>query len=128
MSDLRHAFEARGRHPAERDLPRFQVRDVIAVANFITMALRHDLPTPNRKDTAAIWDKWRRFVIRTRSHIAGAIATSPYPEPFDVHWTLRQVEDDLRQALRTPGEVGNHYCPWAADFFTTARLYPESDS
>jgi len=126
MWQLRRAFELRGRHPAEPDLPNFQVRDVVALANFITMALRHDLPTSDRKDTAVIWDKWRTFILRTKPFVLGAVGTRPFPEPFDVHHTLRTLEDDLRIAMRTPGEVARHYCPWAADFFNEERLYPEA--
>lgn len=123
---LRGRFLRRGLHHGDRDVPALQIRDVVAMCNYVTSALHHDLPTPDRRDSAVLWNKWRNAVLRYRPNVRGAPASALYPDPREVLAYVTALAEDFARALATPGEVARHYCPWAADFFTPRRLNPEA--
>ncbi|MEZ4404486.1 MAG: hypothetical protein R3B06_30985 [Kofleriaceae bacterium] len=100
--------------------------DVTAALNFVTQALQNDLPTPNRRDTAAIWDSWRRTILEVAPELRRANSREAFSEAHRVDAALGSLSEKLVEAQTTPGEVGGRYCPWAADFFVPARLYPEA--
>lgn len=128
---LRDAFLFRGTTNGDRTLPAFRVGDVIAIANYISTALADDLPTPDRRDTATIWDKWRKAVLRIRKEVQSLRASDSYGAGGAIYAfgaDLDALEHDLITAFKTPGEVARYYCPWAADFFTFERLHPEAVS
>lgn len=115
-----------GSHPG-RPRPPLTGRDVKLISNFVTCALRNDLPHANVYDAAVIWEKWRQTVTRFRDLL------KEFPEDhqalnvqyvLDYHWT--DVCDCLSLSMSDPGMVADRYCPWKADFFTQERLYPES--
>ena len=126
MAALRGAFMVRGQFMGEPRIPAYLATDAIAIANQVTAALHHDLPTPDRRDTATIWDKWRKAVLRVRAHTQSEVGTNPYPDTRALDTDLETVEYDLARAFKSPGEVARYYCPWAADFFTFERLHPEA--
>jgi hypothetical protein len=115
-----------GSHPGKAH-PRLTIRNAKQLANFITVALRNDLPRLNVYDAAVIWEKWRDTVATLRQLIRGvpdehqALNTQSV---LDHRWT--DISYCLVDALARPGEVADRYCPWKADFFTQERLYPES--
>lgn len=127
LTMIQERFAPRGPTPGAPRFLAYQMRDAVVIANFVTTALRRDLPTPDRRDTVAIWDKWRRAVLRVRPHLVGVSPTARYPDPYGLVYALESVAYDLDEALQKPGEVARRYCPWAADFFTPSRLYPEAD-
>lgn len=126
VTALRDAFLFRGTQDNDRTLPAFRAGDVIAIANHISAALYNDLPTPDRRDTATIWDKWRKAVLRIRKEVGALIASDKYREIYQFGADLDALEHDLVTAFKSPGEVARYYCPWAADFFTFERLNPEA--
>jgi len=112
------ARPAQGRWLAPREA-------VVDLSNHVTEALRTDLPTQDRRDSAVVWETWRQVVLRVRDFLK---SLSPDEEPM-VAWLTHHFEnvaDYLALALNHPGELARHYCPWANDFFTQERLYPES--
>lgn len=115
-----------GSHPG-RPRPPLTGRDVKLIANFVTCALRNDLPHIDVYDAAVIWEKWRKAVVSFRD------ALKEFPEEhqaLNVQYVLDyhfgDVCDCLALALIERGQVADRYCPWKADFFTQERLYPES--
>ncbi len=98
---------------------------VVDATNEMTAALRNDLPTPERRDAAVLWEVWRKAVLRVRDSIRG-LAEDELFLAGSVVWAMRDLAVRHGEALRRPGQVADRYCPWAADFFTLDRLYPES--
>ena len=82
--------------------------------------------TPDRRDTATIWDKWRKAVGRISEEVVALLASDKYGEIYQFGADLDALEHDVVTAFKTPGEVARYYCPWAADFFTFERLHPEA--
>lgn len=121
---------ANGRLPGsvpERDQPALTIRDVNAIGNFTSAALRNDLPSIDARDAAVIWDKWRQAVadlkelmrnveIDAQALIVGVILDH---RTWDISYSLAT-------ALARPGEVFDRYCPWRSDWATFARLHPEA--
>ena len=112
--------------PQDRE-PALRPRDITVIANFMTLALRNDLPGLDRYDAAVIWEKWRQGVaaIRERMRVADRERHAPRAsdELLQRTWVVRE---DLMASIATPGVVAERYCPWKADFFTHQRLYPEA--
>lgn len=130
VTALREAFLFRGTKDNDPTLPAFRVGDVVAVANYITAALHNNLPTPDRRDTATIWDKWRKAVLRIRKETQSLLASDRYGanngKIYELGADLDALEYDLVTAFKSPSEISRYYCPWAADFFTYERLHPEA--
>lgn len=127
---LKQFFDINGPAPSTRPQdvePALRPRDITVIANFVTLALRNDLPGLDRYDAAVIWEKWRQAVaaIRERLRVADSErhATRGADELFQRTWVLR---GDLLTSRETPGQVADRYCPWKADFFTHERLHPEA--
>lgn len=112
--------------PSDRE-PALRPRDITVIANFMTLALRNDLPGLDRHDAAVIWEKWRQGVALIRDRLRYADrerhARGASDELLVRTWVVRE---DLLTSLATPGQVAERYCPWKADFFTHARLHPEA--
>lgn len=107
--------------------PRLAARDVTAIANHLTFALRNDLPTIDAGDAAVIWEKWRSAVNDLRDllrHIPLENDT-PYAAVLLDHRTW-DVHESLATALQRPGEVFERYCPWRSAWATPARIHPEA--
>lgn len=107
--------------------PRLAARDVTAIANHLTFALRNDLPTIDANDAAVIWEKWRGAVNDLRDllrHIPLENDT-PYAAVLLDHRTW-DVHESLATALQRPGEVFERYCPWRSAWATPARIHPEA--
>lgn len=111
----------------QRSQPRLTVRDVKAIANHFTFALRNDLPTIDAHDAAVIWEKWRKTVLQLRDMMRGlsdddqslGAGTNLDGQTFAIH-------GDLADALREPGIVFKRYCPWRSDWATFERVHPEA--
>lgn len=99
------------------------VDHVVDATNEVTAALRNDLPTPERRDAAVLWEVWRKAVLQVRDSIRG-LAEDELFLAGSVVWAMRDLAVRHAAALRHPGQVADRYCPWSADFFTLNRLYP----
>ncbi len=113
---------------ADQNAWRVAVRHVIAASNEVTAALRNDLPTDDRHDAAALWDSWRRAATRVRDRSKGLAPADAYPEPWEFRSQLELIGLAMASALARPGVFAARYCPWADDFYTAARLYPEESA
>ena len=103
-----------------------EVGDAIACANEVTAAIRATLPTPDRHDSAALWDAWRRIVLRLREEVRGdARDREPTISGWGLAFGLDRITDALVEVQARPGDFARGYCPWRADFFTLPRLHPE---
>jgi hypothetical protein len=124
-------FTAAGKQPLRQGFPVMSGRDIKAFSNFITHALRNDLPTIDAYDAAVIWEKWRLAVAELRDLLRDVRDDTDDGESTQYiavaldhrSWDIRT---SLATALSTPGEVADRYCPWKADFFTPDRLHPEA--
>lgn len=125
---------ANGPADAPSEFPNLSARDVRALANVITFALRNDLPTLSPYDAAVLWDKWREAVASVRQLLADvrdkdATNTSSHGVRFASvlldhrGWDLRE---SLVTALASPGAVFERYCPWRSAWATFERLHPEA--
>ena len=110
----------------EHPRPRLTARDVKVTANFVTLALRNDLLRIDPYDAAVIWEKWRQAVVDLRELLRNVgdddqalIVGTVLDGRFYV------IVQDLALALAEPRKVADRYCPWQAEFFTDARVYPE---
>ncbi len=132
LAALRRKFlAARGpvdpKVPPGHELPRLTIADVRVIANFITFALRNDLPTVDPYDAAVIWEKWRvavgdlRDLMRNVDSDAQALIAGTVLD----HRTWA-IEADLTTAMARPREVFERYCPWRGDWATAARIHPEA--
>ncbi|MBK7192765.1 MAG: hypothetical protein IPH80_09815 [Myxococcales bacterium] len=99
------------------------VDHVVDATNEVTAALRNDLPTPERRDAAVLWEVWRKAVLQVRDSIRG-LAEDELFLAGSVVWAMRDLAVRHAEALRHPGQVADRYCPWSVDFFTLNRLYP----
>lgn len=108
-----------------RPLPPRQLR---VVANFVTFALRNDLPGIDPADAAVIWEKWRQAIIDLRDLLRDADEDEPATSAATVliDHRLWAVADDLATALAEPRVVFERYCPWRSAWATYARLHPEA--
>lgn len=98
---------------------------IVDAINEVTAALRNDLPTPERRDAAVLWEVWRKAVLRVRDHLR-ALRPDELCFAGSVVYAMHDLAARHAEALAHPGQVADRYCPWAADFFTLARLHPES--
>ena len=110
----------------EHPRPRLTARDVKVTANFVTLALRNDLPHIDPYDAAGIWEKWRQAVVDLRELLRNVgdddqalIVGTVLDGRFYV------IVQDLALALAEPRKVADRYCPWQAEFFSDDRVYPE---
>ncbi len=121
---------ARGPDPASppaRARANLHPRDIRQVANFITLALRNDLPTVEPEDAAVIWEKWRQAVADLRNVLRGvAEGTASQVANIVLDHRMLAIHDDLATALRAPRQVFERYCPWRTGWATFARLHPEA--
>lgn len=111
-----------------RDLrPRLAGRDVVAIANHLTFALRNDLPSIDARDAAVLWEKWRIAVVDLRDLLRNVPLEddAPYAAIILDH-RASDVHDSLATALARPGEVFERYCPWRSQWATPARINPEA--
>ncbi len=124
-------FTVAHRRPLRQGFPVLSGRDIKMFANFITCALRNDLPTIDAYDAAVIWEKWRQSIGELRALLrevrdddADLDAAQYVAIALDHRsWDVRT---SLATAMVRPGEVADRYCPWKADFFTADRLHPEA--
>ncbi|MBE7448589.1 MAG: hypothetical protein HS111_06815 [Kofleriaceae bacterium] len=125
---------ANGPSDAPSAFPNLSARDVRALANVITFALRNDLPSLSPYDAAVLWDKWREAVTAVRQLLAdvrdheATNASSDGVKFASVAidhrgWDLRE---SLVTALASPGAVFERYCPWRSAWATFERLHPEA--
>jgi hypothetical protein len=135
LEALRMRFrEVNGPKDDPHAFPNMSVRDARAFANVITSALRNDLPTIDVRDAAVIWEKWRQTVVAVRDRLRSVRddtsieqgSVSVLNACIILNLRSMDIRDSLVDAIEHPGEVASRYCPWAADFFTQQRLYPES--
>lgn len=98
---------------------------VVDAVNEVTAALRNDLPTPERRDSAVLWEVWRKAVLHVRDYIR-ALRPGEQMLTGSVLYAMWGLGARHAEALRSPGQLADKYCPWAAEFFTNGRLYPES--
>ncbi len=129
-SVLKEFFAINGPAPDTRPQdfePALRPRDITVIANFVTLALRNDLPGLDRYDAAVIWEKWRQSVAAIRERLRVADRERHAPRASDELLTRTWVvREDLVASIATPGQVSQRYCPWKADFFTYERLHPEA--
>jgi hypothetical protein len=128
INELEARFMAvRGPHPAPMYslLPAMRNVDGKILANYVTHALRADLPALDSGDAAVIWEQWRVAVQRLGASLRNR------PDDTLMHIALGDLESRLydvfaalKLAVASPGEVARAYCPWARAFFTQARLHP----
>ena len=132
VASLRQQFlTARGavdsKVPPGHERPRLTIADVKVIANFVTFALRNDLPTIDPHDAAVIWEKWRTAVVDLRELMRNVESDAQALIAGTVldHRTW-DIEASLTTALAHPREVFEHYCPWRSDWATFERLHPEA--
>ena len=109
-------FDATKSHPK----PRMTTGDVYHAANHYTFALRHDLPSVDPHDAAAIWDEWRNAVALLREDVR--TDNDPVGSLF---YLIERSARNLALALRRPMAVFNAYCPWRFNWATYGRLFPD---
>lgn len=129
---LLDAFRKAGDDP--RASPTMSAREMRALANVITFALRNDLPSLDPHDAAVLWDKWRKAVAEIREHLRripdDSVTSDASPDVWDTGIVLdfrgADLIDNLVRALARPREVFDAYCPWRGEWATYARLHPEA--
>ena len=114
--------------PLRQGFPVMSGRDIKGFANFITCALRNDLPSVDAYDAAVIWEKWRQTIAHLRDLLRNVRDDQ---DDNDAQYVVNaldhrswDIRTSLATALRHPGDVADRYCPWKADFFTADRLNP----
>lgn len=113
--------------PAPQHEPKLTTADVRRLANFITYALRNDLPLVDAYDAAVIWETWRKAVADLRALMAKAQTDDEVGVFGSILWIRAdRIQSALTTALETPREVFNRYCPWRADWATFERIHPEA--
>lgn len=121
-------FAVGSKQPLRQGFPLMSARDIKAFSNFMTYALRNDLPTIDAYDAAVIWEKWRQAVADIRDLLRDIRDEADEESTQYVAVALDHRSWDVRSSLTTalakPGEVADQYCPWKADFFTYERLHP----
>ena len=122
-------LEANGRSPeyTAKAFPRLTARDVQAIANHLTFALRNDLPSIDAYDAAVIWEKWRIAVRDLRDFLRNVPLDHDVPIATNIldHRSY-DVHDCVAMSLSTPGQVFSTYCPWRSAWATPARIHPEA--
>ncbi|MEZ4404488.1 MAG: hypothetical protein R3B06_30995 [Kofleriaceae bacterium] len=85
------------------------------LVNWLTDALRADLPSVDSGDAAVVWEQWRtavqRYTVRGDEHTLR----------FHLGIVLRNVA----MAFRSPGEIWTGFCPWRRIYFDQRRLNPD---
>lgn len=113
--------------PSEFQQPKLTGTDIRRIANFITYALRNDLPLVDAHDAAVVWEKWRKGVADLRDLMHQAQRDDQIAIVASVLWIrASDIERSLTRALEEPGELFRGYCPWRSDWATPARIYPEA--
>jgi hypothetical protein len=123
---------ANGPTDAPHAFPYLSARDVRALANAITFALRNDLPAVEAHDAAVLWDKWRQAVDDVRRFLKPVRDEAATNASSDAVWAACiqldhrgwDLIENLVTALGRPGDVFARYCPWRADWATHERVYP----
>lgn len=104
--------------------PLLAVRDLIAIANFITVELRRGLTAIAPRDAAVVWKKWRDVALDLRLEIRGRD-----PHEWSTYRAFpRRVErlaTDLETARRAPGDLFDSFCPWREAYFTPTEIRPD---
>lgn len=104
--------------------PLLAVRDLVALANFITTTLRRDLTSVRANDAAVIWKKWRDAALDLRVDIRDRD-----PNEWSTYRAFpRRVERlarDLETAKFDPGKLFETFCPWREAYFTTSEIRPD---
>lgn len=108
---LAHAFHP---DPIDWDHPR-----VVAYVNYVTLALRNDLPSVDRRDAAVIWKRWRDAVVYFRSLRRRKMADEGLTRSRAL-----EIAHELQKAQRQPGAVFDSFCPWRKVYFDVATLMP----
>lgn len=91
-----------------------------AFLNYLTLALRNDLPRLDAGDAAVIWKRWRDALLGFRAH-----RTEEGHGDID-HRSLT-ITRQLVYALRRPGSVFESFCPWRSLYFDQDALEPSAD-
>ena len=107
--------------------PLLAVRDLIAIANFITAELRRDLRSVFAQDAAVVWKKWRDVALDLRVEIRGRDphAWSTY-RAFPLR--IERLARDLETARSAPGKLFEAFCPWREAYFTASEIRPDQRS
>lgn len=113
--------------PADRQEPKLTLADVRRIANFITYALRNDLPLVDAHDAAVIWEQWRKAVVDLRDIMRQVQHDMQASVLGSVLWIRAEnTQASLTTALEEPRAVFSRYCPWRADWATYDRIHPEA--
>lgn len=99
--------------------PHMTLADVYQTGNHFTLALRHDLPTIEPHDAAAIWDEWRNAIALLREDVR--TNNDPVGSLF---YLIDRSARSLALALREPMAAYRAYCPWRQNWATYDRLFP----
>ena len=104
--------------------PLLAVRDLIAIANWITHELRRDLHMATARDAAVVWKKWRDLALDLRVEIRGR---DPHEWSTYRAFPLRveRLATDLETARRAPGDLFESFCPWRDAYFTPTEIRPD---